>query len=297
MKKTGLGKGLSSIFADNYTEVVATKKDSITTVKLSQLEPKSDQPRKYFDSDALEALADSISQHGLIQPIVVRRTELGFYQIIAGERRFRASKMAGLTEVPVVVIEADELKSAEISLIENIQREDLNPYEEAQGYYALMHDFDLTQEQVSERVGKSRSAIANTLRLLDLPEEVLEMLKTGDISAGHARALLALTDKDMIVDTAQKILIRSLSVRDTEALVKKLNRLAQEADEGEGDERQIIIDYVKDLETRARDLTGRQIKIKAKGKNKVLQVEFADNEDLEALLVKLCGKNIIEGVL
>lgn len=297
MKKTGLGKGLSSIFADNYTESVVSKKESITTLKLSQLEPKSDQPRKYFDSDALEALADSISQHGLIQPIVVRRTELGFYQIIAGERRFRASKMAGLSEVPVVIVDADELKSAEISLIENIQREDLNPYEEAQGYYSLMHEFDLTQEQVSERVGKSRSAIANTLRLLDLPDEVLEMLKTGDISAGHARALLALTDKEMIVDTAQKILIRSLSVRDTEALVKKLNRLAQEADEGEDDERQIIIDYVKDLENRARELTGRQVKIKAKGKNKVLQVEFADNEDLETLLVKLCGKNIIEGVL
>ncbi len=297
MKKTGLGKGLSSIFADNYTESVVSKKESITTLKLSQLEPKSDQPRKYFDSDALEALADSISQHGLIQPIVVRRTELGFYQIIAGERRFRASKMAGLSEVPVVIVDADELKSAEISLIENIQREDLNPYEEAQGYYSLMHEFDLTQEQVSERVGKSRSAIANTLRLLDLPDEVLEMLKTGDISAGHARALLALTDKEMIVDTAQKILIRSLSVRDTEALVKKLNRLAQEADEGDGDERQIIIDYVKDLENRARELTGRQVKIKTKGKNKVLQVEFADNEDLETLLVKLCGKNIIEGVL
>ena len=297
MKKTGLGKGLSSIFADNYTESVVSKKESITTLKLSQLEPKSDQPRKYFDSDALEALADSISQHGLIQPIVVRRTELGFYQIIAGERRFRASKMAGLSEVPVVIVDADELKSAELSLIENIQREDLNPYEEAQGYYSLMHEFDLTQEQVSERVGKSRSAIANTLRLLDLPDEVLEMLKTGDISAGHARALLALTDKEMIVDTAQKILIRSLSVRDTEALVKKLNRLAQEADEGDGDERQIIIDYVKDLENRARELTGRQVKIKTKGKNKVLQVEFADNEDLETLLVKLCGKNIIEGVL
>jgi ParB family chromosome partitioning protein len=297
MKKTGLGKGLSSIFADNYTESVVSKKESITTLKLSQLEPKSDQPRKYFDSDALEALADSISQHGLIQPIVVRRTELGFYQIIAGERRFRASKMAGLSEVPVVIVDADELKSAEISLIENIQREDLNPYEEAQGYYSLMHEFDLTQEQVSERVGKSRSAIANTLRLLDLPDEVLEMLKTGDISAGHARALLALTDKEMIVDTAQKILIRSLSVRDTEALVKKLNRLAQEADEGDDDERQIIIDYVKDLENRARELTGRQVKIKTKGKNKVLQVEFADNEDLETLLVKLCGKNIIEGVL
>ena len=297
MKKTGLGKGLSSIFADNYTESVVAKKESITTLKLSQLEPKSDQPRKYFDSDALEALADSIAQHGLIQPIVVRRTELGFYQIIAGERRFRASKMAGLSEVPVVIVDADELKSAEISLIENIQREDLNPYEEAQGYYSLMHEFDLTQEQVSERVGRSRSAIANTLRLLDLPDEVLEMLKTGDISAGHARALLALTDKEMIVDTAQKILIRSLSVRDTEALVKKLNRLAQEADEGDDDERQIIIDYVKDLEDRARNITGRQIKIKTKGKNKVIQVEFADNEDLEELLVKLCGKSIIEGVL
>lgn len=297
MKKTGLGKGLSSIFADNYTESVVAKKESITTLKLSQLEPKSDQPRKYFDSDALEALADSIAQHGLIQPIVVRRTELGFYQIIAGERRFRASKMAGLSEVPVVIVDADELKSAELSLIENIQREDLNPYEEAQGYYSLMHEFDLTQEQVSERVGRSRSAIANTLRLLDLPDEVLEMLKTGDISAGHARALLALTDKEMIVDTAQKILIRSLSVRDTEALVKKLNRLAQEADEGDDDERQIVIDYVKDLEDRARNITGRQIKIKTKGKNKVIQVEFADNEDLEELLVKLCGKSIIEGVL
>ena len=297
MKKTGLGKGLSSIFADNYTESVVAKKESITTLKLSQLEPKSDQPRKYFDSDALEALADSIAQHGLIQPIVVRRTELGFYQIIAGERRFRASKMAGLSEVPVVIVDANELKSAELSLIENIQREDLNPYEEAQGYYSLMHEFDLTQEQVSERVGRSRSAIANTLRLLDLPDEVLEMLKTGDISAGHARALLALTDKEMIVDTAQKILIRSLSVRDTEALVKKLNRLAQEADEGDDDERQIVIDYVKDLEDRARNITGRQIKIKTKGKNKVIQVEFADNEDLEELLVKLCGKSIIEGVL
>ncbi len=297
MKKTGLGKGLSSIFADNYTESAQAKKDSITTLKLSQMEPKSDQPRKYFDNDALETLADSIAQHGLIQPIVVRRGELGFYQIIAGERRFRASKMAGLTEVPVVIVDADELKSAELSLIENIQREDLNPYEEAQAYYSLMNEFDLTQEQVSERVGKSRSAIANTLRLLDLPEDVLEMLKTGDISAGHARALLALTDKEMIVDTAQKILIRSLSVRDTEALVKKLNKLAQSAEAGEDDEQQIVIDYVKDLEDRARNLTGRQIKIKAKGKSKVVQIEFADNEDLEELLVKLCGKGIIEGVL
>lgn len=294
MKKTGLGKGLESIFADNYTEKVA-KNDGVTKLKLSQIEPKSDQPRKYFDTDLLESLADSIAQHGLLQPILVRLVDSGFYQIIAGERRYRASKMAGLTEIPVVVVEADELKTAELAIVENIQREDLNPYEEAQAYASLMDDFDLTQEQVSEKVGKSRSAIANALRLLDLPEEVLEMLKTGDISAGHARALLGLHDKDAIVDTAQKILIRSLSVRDTEALVKKLNKLLQNADENEDDE--IVVDYVKDLETRARDLIGRQVKIKSKGKSKSIQIEYTDNEDLEQILVKLCGKKIIEGVL
>ena len=295
MKRTGLGKGLESIFADNYTEK-AVSGESTKTLKLSQIEAKSDQPRKYFDVDALENLADSIAQHGLLQPILVRRVESGYYQIVAGERRYRASKMAGLTEIPVVIIEADELKAAELAIIENVQREDLNPYEEAQAYASLMDDFDLTQEQVSERVGKSRSAIANTLRLLELPDEVLEMLKTGDISAGHARALLGLKDKDAIVDTAQKILIRSLNVRDTEALVKKLNKLFDTADEAEADE-EYRVDYVKDLEDRARSLSGRQIKIKAKGKNKVIQVEYSDNEDLEELLVKLCGKKIIEGVL
>lgn len=294
MKRTGLGKGLESIFADNYTEKVATS-EGVTRLKLSQIETKSDQPRKYFDTDALESLADSISQHGLLQPILVRKAESGFYQIIAGERRYRASKMAGLTEIPVVIIEADELKTAELAIVENVQREDLNPYEEAQAYASLMEDFDLTQEQVSERVGKSRSAIANTLRLLDLPDEVLEMLKTGDISAGHARALLALKDKEAIVDTAQKILIRSLSVRDTEALVKKLNKLYETAEPDEAEE--YAVDYVKDLEDRARTISGRQIKIKSKGKSKSIQIEYTDNEDLEELLVKLCGKKIIEGVL
>ncbi len=294
MKRTGLGKGLESIFADNYTEKVATS-EGVTRLKLSQIETKSDQPRKYFDTDALESLADSISQHGLLQPILVRKAESGFYQIIAGERRYRASKMAGLTEIPVVIIEADELKTAELAIVENVQREDLNPYEEAQAYASLMEDFDLTQEQVSERVGKSRSAIANTLRLLDLPDEVLEMLKTGDISAGHARALLALKDKEAIVDTAQKILIRSLSVRDTEALVKKLNKLYESTAPDEAEE--YAVDYVKDLEDRARTISGRQIKIKSKGKSKSIQIEYTDNEDLEELLVKLCGKKIIEGVL
>ena len=295
--KKGLGKGLESIFGDNYTEKVV-KNEGVSRIKLSQIEAKSDQPRKYFDTDSLETLADSIAQHGVIQPIIVRKTLTGFYQIIAGERRFRASKMAGLSEIPCIVIQADELKTAQLSLIENIQREDLNPYEEAQAYASLMKDFDLTQEEVSAQVGKSRSAISNTMRLLDLPDEVLELLKTGDISAGHARALLGLTDKSAIVDTAHKILIRSLSVRDTEALVKKLNKLFEAAEQGEDDENgAVVVDYVKDLEKKARDLMGRQVKIKANGKNKSIQIEFVDNEDLEVLLVKLCGKKITEEIL
>lgn len=298
MKKPngGLGRGISSIFADNYTEKPAEKKDGVTKLKLSQIEAKSDQPRKYFNTESLEALADSIKAHGLIQPILVRQTESGFYQIIAGERRFRASKMAGLTEIPVVITDADDLKTAELALIENIQREDLNPYEEAQAYQSLMQDFDLTQEQVAQSVGKSRAAIANTLRLLDLPEDVLEMLKTGDISAGHARALLGLKNKDAIVDTAIKILRDSISVRDTEDLVKKLNKLYDLAEKPEV-EPEYVVDYVKDLEDRARSLSGREIKIKSKGKNKVIQIEYSDNEDLETLLVKICGKKIIEGIV
>ncbi|MBQ2809950.1 MAG: ParB/RepB/Spo0J family partition protein [Clostridia bacterium] len=297
MKRTGLGKGLESIFADNYNEKPESKTgDGISKIKLSQIEVKSDQPRKYFNTEALEALADSISQHGVLQPILVRLVESGFYQIIAGERRYRAAKMAGLSEIPAIIIDADDLKTAEIALIENLQREDLNPYEEAQAYASLMRDFGLTQEELSARIGKSRSAIANTLRLLDLPDDVLEMLKTGDISAGHARTLLGLKNKDAIVDVALKILESSLSVRDTEALVKKLNRL-YELSEQDPEPETIKVDYVGDLERRARELLGRQIKIKAKGKSKVVQIEFNDNEDLEELLVKLCGKGIIEGVL
>jgi ParB family chromosome partitioning protein len=295
MKKKALGKGLESIFADNYTftDDSAIKNDGVQTIKISQIEPKLNQPRKYFDSELLEQLADSISQHGLIQPIVVRPVSGGFYQIVAGERRWRASKLANLTEIPAIVMQADELKAAEIAIIENVQREDLNPYEEAQAYRALMEEFDLTQEEVSSKVGKSRSAVANAMRLLDLPDEVLEMLKTGDISAGHARALLGLKNKDDIIDAAHKILIRSLNVRDTELLVKKLNKLFEKKDEVL-DEDELVVDYVNDLETRARQLTGRRFKIKTNGAHKVVQVEFYDNEDLEEVLAKLCGDKIRE---
>lgn len=293
--KKGLGKGLDSIFADNYIETSASS-EGIQTLRLSEIEPKADQPRKHFDEEALQQLADSIAQHGLIQPIIVRESAGGFYQIIAGERRWRASKMAGLTEVPVVIMDADALKAAEIAIIENVQREDLNAYEEASAYKALMSEYGLTQEEVASKVGKSRSAVANTLRLLELPEEILEMLKTGDISAGHAKAVLGLKNKDEMVDLAQKILVRSLSVRETEDLVKKLNKLFEKGqkavDEALDDE--VVVDYVKDLERKVRTLIGKQIKINTKGKMKTVQIEYVDNDDLVELLNTLCGRDITD---
>ena len=299
MKKEGrLGKGIASIFAENYIEEVA-QSSGVQTLKISEIEPKADQPRKYFDEEALNQLAESIKQHGLIQPIVVRESSGGFYQIVAGERRWRASKLAGLTEVPVIIIEADAMKAAELAIIENIQREDLNPYEEAQAYKSLMDNYGLTQEEVASKVGKSRSAVANTMRLLDLPDEVLELVMAADISAGHARALLGLKDKSVVVETAQKILIRSLSVRDTEDLVKKMNKLYDKSlealDEEDKEEEDLTVDYAKDLERRAMTLSGRIVKIKSKGKTKTIEVEYSDNEDLEELLVKICGKEITEG--
>ena len=300
-KVNGFGKGgLDSIFADNYIENVAAAAtvDGPQTLRVSEIEPKADQPRKYFDEEALQQLADSISQHGLLQPIIVRASAGGFYQIIAGERRWRASKMAGLLEVPVIIMEADALKAAEIAIIENIQRQDLNPYEEASAYQSLMTQYDLTQEQVAEKVGKSRSAVANAMRLLDLPDEVIEMLKTGDISAGHARALLGMKNKDDVVDTAKKILTHSLSVRDTEALVKKLNKAYEDSLKKANAPAPTIdsmVNYVKDLENRAMTLTGKRVKILANNeKNKFVQIEYIDNEDLEEILVKLCGKGIKE---
>ena len=300
-KVNGFGKGgLDSIFADNYIENVAAAAtvDGPQTLRVSEIEPKADQPRKYFDEEALQQLADSISQHGLLQPIIVRASAGGFYQIIAGERRWRASKMAGLLEVPVIIMEADALKAAEIAIIENIQRQDLNPYEEASAYQSLMTQYDLTQEQVAEKVGKSRSAVANAMRLLDLPDEVIEMLKTGDISAGHARALLGMKNKDDVVDTAKKILTHSLSVRDTEALVKKLNKAYEDSLKKANAPAPTIdsmVNYVKDLENRAMTLTGKRVKILANNeKNTFVQIEYIDNEDLEEILVKLCGKGIKE---
>lgn len=291
--KKGLGRGLDSIFADNYIEVAA-KEEGIQTLRISQIEPKADQPRKHFDEEALLELSDSIKAHGLLQPIIVRESSAGYYQIIAGERRWRATKLAGLTEIPAIVMQADALEAAEIAIIENIQREDLNAYEEASAYRALMDQYSLTQEEVAEKVGKSRSAVANTMRLLELPDDVLEMLKTGDISAGHARALLGLKNKDVIVDTAEQILVRSLSVRDTEALVKKLNKEFEKGEVIKEESDEIEVDYIKDLEKKAMHLTGKRVKIKNKGKVSTVEIDFYGNDDLEDILVKLCGKDIIE---
>jgi ParB family chromosome partitioning protein len=211
-KNSGLGRGLDAIFLDNFIEEEEKQavEGGVSTIKISLIDPKSDQPRKYFDKDALEELSASIAENGVLQPILVRKYSDDRYQIIAGERRFRASKLAGLTEIPAIVLEKDDKKAAEIALIENVQREDLNPLEEALGYKALAEEYGMTQEELSQKVGKSRSAIANTLRLLDLPDEVLEMLKSADISAGHARALLGLKNKDVVVDVAMKILEFSL---------------------------------------------------------------------------------------
>ena len=290
-KQSGLGRDLYSLFDDNLIE---EKKDSGTTLKISDIEPRKNQPRKIFEREALESLADSIATYGVLQPIIVRENTSfpGSYEIIAGERRWRAAKMAGLSEIPVVILTGDELKMAQISLIENIQRENLNPVEEAAAYLDLIEKFGLTQEQVAKQVGKSRSAITNTLRLLDLPDEILEYLRSGELSAGHARALLGLNDVDTMIMLAQKIISKQLSVREVEQLIKKLNSPKQIVD----DDDELLLEgvnhrkiYMKELERRLMETLGRKAKIAYTPKKKVLELSFDSDEDLETLLTAICG--------
>ena len=290
---SGLGKGYDNIFYDNTLE---EKNGGITRLRLAQLEPKADQPRRVFEGEALAELADSIATHGVLQPILVREIADGHYQIIAGERRYRASKRAGLTEVPVIILDKDDLETAQISLIENIQRENLNPIEEAQAYRALINSYHLTQEEVSAKVGKGRSTVTNALRLLDLSDDVIVMLNAGEISAGHARALLSLRDKSKEFEIASKIVSAGLSVRATEDLVKKENKrtLRAESEEEQPPELGISVDYFAELEKKAMDLCGRRVRINHKGVSKTVQFSFEDNEDLEILLRKICGDAIIE---
>lgn len=282
-KNTGLGRGLDAIFLENESEVGGGN----TLLRLSEIEPRSDQPRKVFDQEALSQLAESIAANGLIQPIVVRDSGEGYYQIIAGERRWRAAKMAGLTEIPAIVMDIDDQKAAELALIENIQRENLNPIEEAAAIRSLVEEYSLTQEEVSHRVGRSRSAIANALRLLDLPEKIRALVSDGSLTAGHARTLLGLRDPAKLSDAADTVIRANLSVRATEALVKKLNRPAAPAvpDDKEA------VDYAAELGRRITAEMGRRVKVTSGkgGKPGHLEIEFADNEDLDALVRLLCG--------
>ncbi len=292
-RQSGLGRDFYAILDDNMLDA---KKGAGENIRISDIEPRHDQPRKTFDRESLEALADSIAAYGVLQPIIVRENAnvKDTYEIIAGERRWRAAKMAGLSEIPAVILDGDDLQAAQVALIENIQREDLNPVEEALGYGALIDRFNLTQDQVAKQVGKSRSAVANMLRLLDLPDEVLEMLKSGDISAGHARALLGFEDEDKAIEIANRIVLKSLSVREVEALVKRIN----ESKEEEIEERvnpQIKI-HMKELERRAMSALGRKVRISRSSKKKIVELTYDDDEDLEALLRSLCGNNIFSEV-
>ena len=288
-KNSGLGRGLENIFTDNAIE---EKKNDVTKLRIAQIEPRKDQPRRTFDNESLSQLADSIAAHGVLQPLLVRESGDGFYEIIAGERRWRASKLAGLDEVPVIVVEADELKTAQIALIENIQREDLNPVDEATAYYELIHSYGMRQEDAARQLGKSRPAVANALRLLDLPEDVLEMIRSGDLSAGHGRALLGLNDRSKMDALTSKIVKRNLSVREAEAAVRRENR--QTAESVEEESPVAVVDYYAELERRAMGLSGRKVRIVETRSRKHIEIDYADNTDLEELLKAFCGDEISE---
>ena len=291
-KNSGLGRGLDAIFFDNTPqEDTKTGENKITVIRLSLIDPKSDQPRKYFDKEALEDLANSIVENGLLQPIVVREYGDGRYQIIAGERRFRACKMAGLSEIPAIVLDRSDKSVAELSLIENIQREDLNPIEEAMGYRTLAELYGMTQEEISLTVGKSRSAIANSMRLLDLPEPIITMVAAGELSAGHARTLLGVKDPDDMLVLAQIASEEGMSVRRLEDEVKRVNRKKPKKDEP--DDVAPLVDYSREIELRIQRHLGRKAKIKDSGKRKTLTLFYEDNEDLDELLKLLCGEDFL----
>ena len=296
-ENAGLGRGLDAIFLDNsLNDKAAGGENIITVLKLSMIDPKSDQPRKYFDKEALEELSESIKENGLLQPILVREYGEGRYQIIAGERRFRASKLAGLDEIPSIILDRDDRKVAEISLIENIQRENLNPIEEALAFRALAEEYGLTQEELSEKVGKSRSAIANSTRLLDLPTDVLEMVANGDISAGHGRTLLGLKNRDNMLLLANKTVEFDLSVRQLEEEVKKMNKMKPVVEVEEEEEDLPYVDYFREMELKIQSHLGRVVKIKGTGRKKCLTLFYEDNEDLDELLKTLCGSDFLEEV-
>ncbi len=289
MAKKGLGRGLGSLLADNAIE--EKESSGVTVLKISDVEPNRAQARTKFDETALLELADSISRHGILQPIAVRKKDNGYYEIIAGERRWRASKIAGLNEIPAIIHNADDLLAGELSLIENLQRENLNAAEEARGYRDLMERFGLTQEEAAERVGKSRTAVANILRILKLPDSVLSLVEDGSLSYGHARTLIPLTqicDEEDILKCAEYVIKNGLSVRQTEQYVKYIS---QSGNENKSHSHLTVSKaYYKKLENDMSDVLGRKAVIKqtADGNGK-LTLSFSGTDDLEELITQICG--------
>ena len=279
-EKKALGTGLSALFGDDFEN-----ENRQETVPVTMIEPRADQPRKYFDEEALQSLADSIAKYGLIQPITVKKLDNGNYQIIAGERRWRASRLAGLEEVPVRIIEADELETAEMALVENLQREDLNPIEEAKGYKTLIEIYGLTQEEAAKSVGKSRPAVANSLRLLSLGDKVIEYVEAGDLSAGHARALASIENEEVQAKAAEEIIAKGLSVRKAEQLAARLIKEAQESDaEIPSESNSISVDYIKEVSEELSKKLGRRVNLKDGRKTGKLEIEYYGSEDREKLI-------------
>ena len=283
-EKKGLGTGLDVLFGANRLD--EENESELLTLPISKVEPRKDQPREYFDQQALQELADSISQYGLIQPITVRKLNTGYYQIIAGERRWQASRLAGLTEVPVRVIEADDRKTAELALVENLQREDLNPIEEAKGYKTLIDEFGLTQEEAAKSVGRSRPAVTNALRLLSLSPKVLEMVEKNKLSAGHARALISIADDRKQLDAANEVLEKGLSVRKTEQLAA---RLSKEPEPEKEEDRKISVDYAAEISDQLSKSLGRKVKLTDGKKTGKIEIEFYGADDRENLIELLRG--------
>lgn len=289
-KRSGLGKGLNALFMDNNTDDGA-----VTTLKISEIEPNKNQPRTAFDDEAMRELADSIREHGIIQPLVVRPVEGSAYQIVAGERRWRAARMVGLSEVPVVIRELDDNQTLELAIIENLQREDLNVIELAYGYKSLIDEYGMTQEQVAKRVGKSRPDVANTVRLLSLPESVMQHIRSGKISKGHAKALLSLEDKSVIEETAHKIVLDQMLVRDIERIAKEAKeaKASPEQREKSGEKRKDSSwgdNFYKEMELALSTELGRKVRISSKGSKSTLEIEFYSDGELKDLADKLTGK-------
>lgn len=284
-KKGGLGKGLDALFMDNETA-----DSGIVTLRLSEIEPNKDQPRKVFSEESLNELADSIKEHGVLQPLLVRPLSTGGYQLVAGERRWRASRMAGLREVPVVIRDMDEEQAMEIALIENLQREDLNAIEEASGYKMLMERYGMTQEQVAKRVGKSRPAVANAY-VCSIAAKVMEMVEEGEVSPGHARALLAFEDADQIVEVAQKVKTGKYSVRDIEKMTKEQAEHREEVSAGQFGEQEDVwggqAAFFTEMELALGNELGRKVRIVRNGNSGILQIQFYNQDDLKEIADKL----------